>query len=252
MAGIEVWEDLRSDRRRALDAASLRLAISSYTRDRVVRVHGRYADAKVCWLATETDDEPQSRSDDLPSPPTVLLIARMDESDKGHRTLISAWPEITAAIPEACLLLVGGGSHYEQIRDLARQSSAASKIELPGFVPEERISEFWRRANIYAMPGRVDGFGIAFVEAMRHGLPIIASREDAGQEINADGVTGFNVRLDRPGELAAGIIELLRNQKLAEQCGRRAVERWRRNFSFSRFHERFSTILNDWVKMSPR
>jgi phosphatidylinositol alpha-1,6-mannosyltransferase len=247
MAGIEVWEGLRPDRRRALDAASLRLAISSYTRDRVVRVHGRYEDAQVCWLATETDDEPQSRPNDRSGSPTVLLIARIDEADKGHRALIGAWPEVVAAIPEACLLLVGGGSHYEQMRDLARQSSVASKIELPGFVPEKRMPEFWRRAHIYAMPSRVDGFGIVYIEAMRYGLPVIASREDAGQEINADGVTGFNVHLDKPDELAARIIELLRNQDLAAQFGQRAIERWRDNFAFSRFHERFSAILNDWT-----
>ena len=247
MAGIEVWEDLRQDRRRALDSASLRLAISSYTRDRVVRVHNRYEDAKVCWLATETDDEPESHPSDPSRPPTVLLIARMDEADKGHRAMIEAWPEVTSAIPEARLLLVGGGSHLEQIRDFARQSSVASRIELPGFVPEERMPAFWRRAHVYAMPSRVDGFGIVYIEAMRYGLPVIASREDAGQEINADGVTGYNVRLDRPGELAACIIELLRNQDLAAQFGRQAVERWRRHFSFSRFHDRFSVILTDWT-----
>ncbi|SEF14548.1 phosphatidylinositol alpha-1,6-mannosyltransferase [Rhizobiales bacterium GAS191] len=247
MAGIEVWEDLRPDRRRSLDAASLRLVISSYTRDRALRVHGRYGDAKVCWLATETDDVPGTRLKHRSGPPTVLIIARMDQADKGHRALIGAWPEVVAAIPDACLLLVGGGSHFEQIRDLARQSSVASRIDLPGFVPEERMPEFWQRAHIYAMPSRVDGFGIVYIEAMRYGLPVIASREDAGQEINLDGVTGYNVHRDRPGELAAGIIELLRNQGLAAQFGRQAIQRWRDHFTFSRFHERFSTILNDWT-----
>ena len=250
MAGVEVWEDLRPDRRAALDAASLRLAISSYTRDRAARVHGRYGDAKVCWLATDTDDEPRQRAGSISGPPTVLLVARIDEADKGHLALINAWPEVIAAVPEARLVLVGGGSHYEQMSNLARRSPAGSRIELPGFVPEERMSEYWQRAHVYAMPSRVEGFGIAYVEAMRHGLPIIASCEDAGQEINADGVTGFNIRLDRTGELAARIIELLRNPDLATQFGHQALQRWRDHFTFSRFHERFSAILDDWTGYS--
>jgi phosphatidylinositol alpha-1,6-mannosyltransferase len=247
LAGIEVWEDLRPDRRRALDAASLRLVISSYTRDRVVRIHGRYADAKVCWLATETDHEPAIRVNRQSGPPTVLLTARIDGADKGHRALLEAWPEVVAAIPEARLLLVGGGSHYEQMRQAARHSTVASNIELPGFISEERISEYWQRAHVYAMPSRVDGFGIAYVEAMRYGLPIIASREDAGQEVNLDGVTGYNIHLDRSGELPARIIELLRNEALANRLGQQALERWRSHFTFSQFHKRFSAILNDWI-----
>ena len=62
---------------------------------------------------------------------------------------------------------------------------------------------------MFAMPSLTEGFGLVFIEAMRRGLPLIASRADAGQEVNVDGHTGFTVDREDSERLVAALIALL-------------------------------------------
>ena len=166
---------------------------------------------------------------------------------KGHIELIDCWPSVMAAIPDARLLIAGGGDGLGILRARAGASAAASNIEFTGFLPQGEIDALWSRANVFAMPSRQEGFGLVYIEAMRRGLPVIASTQDAGQEINLHGVTGYNVDLEREGELARRTIELLSDKALARQFGENGREHWRANFCFSAFRRRMEPILTEFL-----
>ena len=106
------------------------------------------------------------------------------------------------AVPGARLVVAGTGPDSDRIR--ARAVALGSSIEFRGFVPENAIQQVWDEADVFAMPSRGEGFGLVYVEAMRQGLPVVASVHDAAPEVNRDGITGFNVDLDRPGSCRAG------------------------------------------------
>ena len=152
-----------------------------------------------------------------------------------------------AAVPDARLLIVGGGTGLDAMRALAKASSAANNIELTGFLPQHQIDALWSRAHVFAMPSRQEGFGLVYIEAMRYGVPVIASTQDAGQEINLHGVTGYNADLDREGDLAGRIIELLSDKALARRFGENGREHWRANFRFSAFRRRMEPILTEFL-----
>ena len=84
---------------------------------------------------------------------------------------------------------------------MAAQSSAASQIVFEGFVPEADLDRYYASATVFAMPSRGEGFGLVYIEAMRHGLPVIASDEDAGPEIVKHGETGYTINRKRTQEL---------------------------------------------------
>lgn len=242
--GIEVWEDLRADRLAAARRADLLLCNTDYTRRRAYELHGAPFDrAQVCWLATE-ENQPPAEPPRFDGPPTVLVLGRLDAGRyKGHRELIECWPRVIAAVPEARLLIVGGGSDLEGVRSLAAQSPAAASVEIAGFVPEERIEAVWRRAHVFAMPSRGEGFGLVYIEAMRRGLPVIASVHDAAPEVNLEGITGYNVDLDRPDALPQRLIALLGNPDLARRLGQAGQARWTEHFRYSAFAKRFRPLL---------
>lgn len=243
MHGLEAWEALRPDRARAFARADLVLVNSHHTLGRYQALHGPLPQARVCWLATE-EDEPGPRADFQPTP-TVLILGRMEpgESHKGHREVIAAWPEVVKAVPDARLLIVGRGDGVGRVRALAAASSASAAIEVAGYVPEAGIEAVWRRARVLALPSRGEGFGLVYVEAMRRGLACIASVHDAGREVNADGLSGFNVDLDQPGDLAQALVRLLRSPELAAWMGAEAQARWAAHFRFSAFRTRFGAAL---------
>jgi phosphatidylinositol alpha-1,6-mannosyltransferase len=248
MHGVEVWESLRPERKRILQNASLSVVNSQYTRDRYLELHPDGPVPAICWLATEEDDPPASRKDKS-GPPTVLILGRIDETEKykGHAELIASWPAVVASIPDARLLIVGTGSGLANIARAAEASPAARNIEIAGFVEEAALTSIWSRAHLFAMPSRGEGFGLVYVEAMRHGLPIIASAHDAGPELNLHGVTGYNVNLDHKDELPGRIVELLTDETLMSAMGANATERWSRHFRYSNFRARLGEILADFV-----
>jgi phosphatidylinositol alpha-1,6-mannosyltransferase len=141
------------------------------------------------------------------------------------------------------LLFVGGGPALDAAKELAAQSPVASSIEVAGFVAESAMESIWRRASVFAMPSSEEGFGLVFIEAMRRGIPVIASTEDAGQEINGDGSTGFNLTLARRREIADAIVHLLRDPDLSLRLGAAGHARWRQEFRFSSFDARLQAAM---------
>jgi phosphatidylinositol alpha-1,6-mannosyltransferase len=247
--GIEVWDQLRPDRLRAARRAGFLLANTNYTRQHAAEYDSLFESASVCWLGTGDDELPAAGRAGLDGPPRVLIVGRIDNAAyKGHRELIEAWPDVVGAVPGARLTVVGTGPTFEKHKRLAAASSAAGFIDLVGFVPDQALPAYWSSSVVFAMPSRGEGFGLAYIEAMRWGVPTIASLHDAGQEINVHGETGLNVDLGRPGDLTDALIELLRNRDLAARMGAAGQQRWRQHFCYSAFRTRFSRQLTRFLE----
>jgi phosphatidylinositol alpha-1,6-mannosyltransferase len=248
--GVEIWPGpwLRSDRIRIARRATRLLTNSEHTKRIASGVDSTFERSKVVWLATEEDDFPPVTPVTEP-PPRVLILARIDEGYKGHRELIECWTRIVAAVPGAILTIAGRGPRLEEYKALASQSPVAGQIEFLGFVPETEMPDLWRRTAVFAMPSRGEGFGLVYIEAMRYGVPVIASIHDAGNEVNADGVTGFNVNMDKVDELPERIIALLKDRDLAARMGRAGQARWAEHFRFSAFRDRFQPIMKEFLSI---
>jgi len=245
--GIEVWDIVRPDYLRSANSADLILAHTNFTRSRAALTNKVFDRAKVCWLGTPEDDAPEpARFEDSP---VVLVVGRLEVGRcKGHDQLIACWPKVIAAVKDARLLIAGDGPDAKRLRQAAATSPAAKSIDFLGFVPEEDMPALWRRTHVFAMPSRGEGFGLVYIEAMRYGVPVIASIHDAGQEVNVDGETGYNVSLDRRGELEDRLVEMLSSPSVLERMGAAGQARWREHFRFSAFKQRFLPIINALTK----
>jgi phosphatidylinositol alpha-1,6-mannosyltransferase len=247
--GIEVWEEAPPRYLRSARRATLAVANSAFTRDKAEQLHGGFARARVCWLATESD-EPAPPALCLASrPPEVLVVARLGERPKGHEELITCWPRVAAAVPGATLRVVGTGPRAGQLRRLAAESPVGRQIVFEGFVPDAELDLFYGRATVFAMPSRGEGFGLVYIEAMRHGLPVIAADEDAGPEIVTHGETGYTISRQRPQELADVLIHLLRNRTEAMRLGEGGRRRWAEQFRYSAFRARFLPLLREFLNL---
>ncbi len=247
MHGIEIWEDASRPLVAAARRADVILSNSRYTRERADRLHRGLDRAEVCWLGTESDRAPPCRSPT--GPPRVLMVSRVEDFRKGHEAMLAAWPEVAAAVPGAVLSFAGSGACLGELGRRAALTPAGDRIEVKGFVPEAELEDLYAEATVFAMPSRKEGFGLVYVEAMRHALPVIATVHDAGGEINVDGETGYNVDLDRPSQLPGRLIELLRDRDRAAALGDRAQQRWRRHFRFSAFRRRFAEQVRVFLEI---
>jgi phosphatidylinositol alpha-1,6-mannosyltransferase len=246
--GIDIWEDAKPRWVRSAKATSMPVFVSDYSRRRAESAHGRFINARVCWNGTEANEPapPALRA----SPPEVLIVGRMEEGYKGHGELIATWPKVLTVVPGAILRVVGRGPEQPELEKQAAAAGVGSQVVFDGFVPDDRLDELFARASVLAMPSRGEGFGIVYIEAMRHGLPIITSRQDAGQEVVVDGQTGYAVDLETPGQLADRLIRLLNDQAHAVSLGEAGRRRWAEHFRFSAFRERMRAILAEFLGLS--
>lgn len=245
--GWEVWDAPRPDYIRALERADLVLVNSAYTLERAGSALKGVKTVRVCPLATSSDEIP-AVTGPSEGPPVVLLLGRIDQLlAKGHEILISIWPKVASAVPGARLVFAGGGEAVGHVRALAAASPAAASIEVTGFVPAENVEALWRRATVFAMPAFGEGFGLVYIEAMRQGIPVIASLEDAGQEINSEGITGFNISRNSQGGIANAVIALLRDRDLCRKFGAAGHARWKDSYRFSSFEARLAAATADFL-----
>lgn len=247
MHGWEVWQKPSPKYLLAIAGAGLVLANSAYTLARAQTNLPTGIEVRVCPLGT-TVDNPPAIVGPSHGPPTVMLLGRADELfAKGHDILIEVWPQVISAVPGARLLFVGGGNALGRVRALAASSPAREAIEIAGFVTDENIDAYWQRATVFAMLGFAEGFGLVYADAMRHGLPLVASADDGGQEVNVDGVTGFNVARSDKKRLTEVLVTLLRDRDYGRTLGAAGHIRWRELYSFSAFKQRLVASTHDFL-----
>jgi phosphatidylinositol alpha-1,6-mannosyltransferase len=131
------------------------------------------------------------------------------EDYKGHRQLIAAWPRVLESVPDAELRIVGSGDLRKDLERLAAQLGLADRVRFYGNVPDDVKERLIVECRCLAMPSRGEGFGLAYIEAMRKGRPCLVSVFDAGREVVHPPEGGLAVDPDRTGELAGALAQLL-------------------------------------------
>jgi glycosyltransferase involved in cell wall biosynthesis len=171
---------------------------------------------------------------DPPSPPdtpTILSVARQYPR-KDTATLLRAFARVRERIPEVRLRIVGGGPELPRLRALARELALGTSVALEGAIlDDEVVRAAYFQAHVFCLPSLQEGFGIAFVEAMAAGLPVVAARAGAAPEVIEDGVTGVLVPPGDPDALAEALIRLLdgeAGEKERSRLGAAGTERARR------------------------
>ena len=156
---------------------------------------------------------------------------------KGLDYLFKALAIVRKEVPDVVLVVGGAGELLDNYRNLAMSLELSDNVIFLGFVPDEMLQECYNRCDAFVLPSissEQEGFGIVLLEAMASGRPVI-STEIVGV---AEDVRRFNAgKIVRPMDinaLAQAILEILKDEELAEEMGRqgrRLVEEkytWRR------------------------
>jgi glycosyltransferase involved in cell wall biosynthesis len=149
---------------------------------------------------------------------------------KGYDVMIRALPRVIEEVPAVQYVIVGAGqAGYEQeLKALASRLNIAERIHFAGF--QHDVMPFLSALSLYVHPARMEGFGIAIVEAMAAGKAVVATRVGGIPEVVDHGRTGLLVAPDHPGELSAAILSLLRDERRRNDMGEQAVQVARERF----------------------
>jgi len=157
--------------------------------------------------------------------PVVTCVSRLVPR-KGQDTLIRAWPAVRAALPDAVLVLVGGGPARAELEELARSAGVAGAVRFTGSVPWATIPPYVELGDVFAMPCRTRRFGlepealgIVLLEAAACGLPVVAGDSGGVPDAVRHGDTGYLVDPYNPVAVSTRLVELLRDPDRARRMG---------------------------------
>jgi phosphatidylinositol alpha-1,6-mannosyltransferase len=246
---LEVWRPLPLHRKRALLNAEFLIANSQYTADRARAMHPDLPAIHICHLALDEQGPPATDLDRAllarMTDRSVLLVGRMvsAERHKGHDQLLDVWSDVLGKVPSAQLVIAGQGDDVSRYQAKARDLGIDRHVLFAGSVSEATLHALYDRAAAYAMPATAEGFGLVYLEAMSHRLPVIASTADAAREIVVDTETGFLIAPDDRHALVDRLVRLLEDEPLRRRLGDTGYARWRAQFSYTRFQARLEEIL---------
>ncbi len=169
--------------------------------------------------------------------PVVVCVSRL-VARKGQDSLIEAWPDVLARVPDARLLIIGRGPYEDRLRRLIDERGVGASVVLTGGVAADELPQHVAAGDVFAMPCRtrragldVEGLGIVYLEASAAGLPVIAGDSGGAPDAVLDGRTGYVVGGRDRADLVERLTELLGDPALRARmgtAGRAWVEqRWR-------------------------
>ena len=162
-----------------------------------------------CTLRDEYGMEPGSQ--------IVGVVARL-EPEKGHATLLTAWPTVLRSVPDAYLLVVGEGSRREALEGQVAELRIAHRVVFTG--RRDDVPAVTAAFDVAVLPSYREAQGLTILEAMALSRPVVASNVGGIPEMVEDGVTGLLVPPDDADALAAAIVRLLLDHSLADTLGR--------------------------------
>jgi glycosyltransferase involved in cell wall biosynthesis len=223
---IRIWDKLAADRPDYL------ISNSKYTQKRVTKYYGRKSELIYPPVSHKTlSTEHEAKRDDKVSGKNYFLIV----------SRLSPYKKIDAAIEafnkmDLPLWIVGEGTEKKYL-----QSIASKNVKFLGWQSDKKLGAIYSKARGFIFSG-VDDFGVAPVEAMSFGVPVLSLRKGGILEINVEGVTGEYFNAPTPEVIADAVRRFIEKEKeyKKEAMIARAME-----FSKERFRESFEKFIND-------
>lgn len=259
--GIDAWNVADPHLRKALQQADRILAVSHYTRDRLLKEQNLDPD-KVVVLPNTFDsdrfhiapkpDRLLQKYNLTPQQPIILTVARLEPSEqyKGYDKILAALPQIRKVIPNIHYLLVGKGGDQSRIQHLINQYQIQDCVTLTGFVPDDELNDYYNLCNVFAMPSKGEGFGIVYLEALACGKPTLGGNQDGAIDALCHGTLGALVNPDDINEITQNLLQILQGtypnplMYQPEMLRQKVIE----IYGFEAFKQTLANHLNSFTK----
>lgn len=221
--GVEVWRKLSFIQRYVLTRIPEILTVSRYTAETII---DRYAIDKerITVINNMIDpyinvvtsfEKPAYLLDkyNLHGKRILLTVCRIKstEKDKGYDKVLEALPDLLNQHRDLMYVLVGKYDEIEKKRldEICKRLNITANVIFTGYVKDSELEDHYKLGDIFVMPSKKEGFGIVFIEALLHGLLVIAGNKDGSVDALDNGRLGCLINPDDMGELKESINRLI-------------------------------------------
>lgn len=221
-------QSFRSITRFSIEQSDALTAVSTYLKDETFNAFGctgceievipNFVDLKTYYPAESTSCRTAFAS---PGTRVLMHISNFRELKRVPDT-IAVLERIRKEIPSV-LVLVGDGPTRLEAEEEVRRRGLDDSVQFLGKM--DGIGDLLRSADLFLLPSASESFGLAALEAMACGVPVIGSRVGGLPEVVEDGSSGFLLEVGDVDAMTARSLELLTNEKRLSEMRRAAVER---------------------------
>jgi glycosyltransferase involved in cell wall biosynthesis len=167
-----------------------------------------------------------------PEEKLIFFVGRM-VPEKGAHLLIEALPKVRQRVPEARLVIVGGGDQ-SALTQRAEELEVTRFVRFTGYVPDEVLLRLYRVIDVACYPSLYEPFGIVALEAMAAGVPVVVSDAGGLPDVVQHNISGVVCPRGSSDALADAITGILRVPSRARQLADAGIRRARENFNWNR------------------
>ena len=229
------------------DRRFMKKVLPSFSHVVCVSRHVQTATIERGWPAEKTSFVPCCLSEDpepncAPEGDYILSLGRVVKT-KGLKYMVEAMQDV-----DSKLIICGKGPETKNLKRQISRLGLQDKIEMRGFVEEDEKERLMDGCKLFVMPSLFESFGLAAIELMSRGRPIVCT--DVNGLPDTVGKGGITVPPKDPKALAEAMNRLLSDGDLRESMGKLALEH-AKSYSYERFIPKYERILEDIASGKP-
>jgi glycosyltransferase involved in cell wall biosynthesis len=200
------------------------------------------------WLGSKEDRAERRRALCLEPDDIAVGVASRLVPGKGHDVAVRAFAAVAERLPRTRLLIAGDGPLRAEVEEMARRNLPSRQVSVLGFV--EDIRGFFGACDLVlfpSLPSFGEGFGLAALEAMAAGVPVVASDAGPSPEVVSDGESGLIVAAGDDQAWTQAIVALASDRSLRLHLGNGARARACREFSVENMADRTVAVYREVV-----
>ena len=247
--GIEVWKPLSYVNNYLLKFVDVFISVSDFTKNKLIEVQG-IDKSRIVVRANSLSpnfeiplklEKPKYliKRYGLSDEKIIMSICRISLNDryKGYVNVIKSLNLLIPLHPNLLYLICGKSTVDEEIfiNNLVESLGLRNHVRLVGYLEDDELIDHYLLADVFSMPSKKEGFGIAFIEAASLGVSILAGNEDASKEALLNGDLGYLVDPDDVSQISNGLEMALCSPINKEVLKRTVID----NFAFSKYNELF-------------
>lgn len=182
---------------------------------------------------------------DTPRPFTLLFVGRI-MPHKNQLMLVEAFAQLLRNTQVPLQLYIVGGftvaEYKDQIEQRIRELGIEAFVNLTGKVDDDTLNALYCRSDLFVSLSKHEGFGMPLIEAMAHGLPVLAYDAPHSNVVHTLGTAGLLLDNAEPVEVAATIAQIMENPALRRSMKQRGAERMH-EFAYQHLYDRLSAFL---------
>lgn len=173
----------------------------------------------------------------------IGYVGRLSE-EKGILQLVEALPQVANSNGNVKVIICGEGSLMGAVRQAVSRYDLTERVRLTGWIPRQEVLEILRDLRLLVLPSFTEGSPKVLLEAMANGTPVLATRVGTVPDIVTDGLTGFLLDSNDPGELAAKIAQSLQDLELLQIVSENAENYVKANYTLEKRRRIWGTTLS--------